>query len=89
MYRTNKISNKNSFGQKKGLVPPLMSIFRNHCRNQIIDYLSQEMLNKHKLFDSKIIIKMRDSFLQGNDDLFKVIWSIFVFQKWYSKWGKS
>ena len=88
LYRTNKIGTKNSFGKKKGLVPPLMPIFRNHCSDQIIDYISQEMLSKHKFFNIKKVIKMRDSFLSGNDDLFKVIWSIFVFQKWYSKWGR-
>ena len=68
-------------------VPPLMPLFRNHCRDQIMDYISQEELSKHKFFNTKKVIKMRDSFLVGNDNLFKVIWSIFVFQKWYSRWG--
>ena len=88
LYRAKKIGTKNSFGKKKGLVPPLMPIFRNHCNDQIIDYISQEMLSKHKFFNIKKVIKMRDSFLSGNDDMFKIIWSIFVFQKWYSKWGR-
>ena len=88
LYLTKKISTKNSFAKKKGLVPPLMPIFRSHCRDQIIDYISQEMLSKHKFFNINKVLKMRDSFLLGNDDLFKVIWSIFVFQKWYSRWGR-
>jgi hypothetical protein len=45
------------------------------------------MLSKHKFFNINKVLKMRDSFLLGNDDLFKVIWSIFVFQKWYLRWG--
>ena len=87
LYRFKKISARNSFSKKKGFVPPLLSVFRNHCKDQIIDYISPSLIDKHGFFNKTIVLNMRDEFLSGNNDLFRIVWAIFVFQKWYSRWG--
>ena len=36
-------------------VPPLMPIFRNHCRDQIMDYISQEIGEKIRKLPQVVI----------------------------------
>lgn len=86
LYYNKKINKKNSYLSKKGFVPPLLSIFRNKFSDQIIDFISSKNVSNFQYFNTKKIINIRDKFINGDNNNFKIIWLMFVFFKWHSHW---
>ncbi len=86
LYRNKKIKMRNSIGIKKGFVPPLASIFRNNCHDQIVDYISPEVINRLGCFNVPRVIDMRDKYISGDDQYFKIVWSLFALHKWHYHW---
>jgi len=86
LYRSKKINTRNSIGVKKGFVPPLASIFRDNCRDQIIDCISPEVIADIGYFNIPRVINVRDKFISGDDRYFKIVWSLFTLFKWYHHW---
>ena len=86
LHYNKKINEKNSYSSKKGFVPPLLSIFRNKFSDQILDFISSKNVSNFEYFNTKKIINMRDKFISGDNNNFRIMWLMFVFFKWHSFW---
>ena len=52
------------------------------------DYLSRDALSSHDLLNTEKVLKIKIDFLNGSSVNLRQLWSIMVFQLWYTKWVK-
>lgn len=70
---------------KKGFEVPMLSWMRNELSASIDQVLFDEAyLKEQGIFDSVAVMKLREKlFSQNPEDVHTIIWTLFVFQKWY------
>ena len=68
---------------KRGFDIPFAEWMRNELKELVYMQINEQRLNKDKIFYTLKIIKIRDSFYQGNDSFKYKLWRIFIFQLWY------
>jgi asparagine synthase (glutamine-hydrolysing) len=71
---------------KMGFSVPIYEWFREELKDYFLTYLSKRRLTKEKLFNSKPIIELRDSYLAGNKENVKKLWFLLMFEMWYERW---
>ena len=71
---------------KQGFGVPLTEWFRNELKDYFMIYLDEKRIEKEGLFNSKEIIKLRDSYLSGNKENVQKLWFLLMFEMWYEKW---
>lgn len=71
---------------KQGFGVPLTEWFRDELKDYFMIYLDEKRIEKEGLFDSKEIIKLRDSYLSGNKENVQKLWFLLMFEMWYEKW---
>ena len=71
---------------KQGFGVPLTEWFRDELKDYFMIYLDEKRIEKEGLFNSKEIIKLRDSYLSGNKENVQKLWFLLMFEMWYEKW---
>lgn len=77
---------------KHGFGAPFDKWLRNELRSELESYVDSEFLKKQMIFDSEFVISYVEHFLKAieKDDYqdrreAEIVWSYFVFQKWYKE----
>ncbi len=73
---------------KRPFIAPLTIWFREELKAQMNEYLSEEKLAEHGLFNTDAIIRLRDKYLTGGKISYQKLWQVLVFQLWYERWMK-
>jgi len=71
---------------KKGFSVPIEEWFRDELKEYFLFYLDKSRLDKEGLFNSDVIIRLRDSYLSGNKENIQKLWFLLMFEMWYEKW---
>ncbi|HNT81165.1 MAG TPA: asparagine synthase-related protein, partial [Bacteroidia bacterium] len=71
---------------KMGFRVPVELWMRNEMKTLLSDVLDERSLNRHGLFDSKQVLKMKNHYLRNGMEDFSRLWKFFAFQQWYLKW---
>ncbi|RZJ77281.1 MAG: asparagine synthase (glutamine-hydrolyzing) [Flavobacterium sp.] len=72
---------------KKGFVIPLAKWLKTILRPLVEEYISEEKLKQHQLFDTKEALRIKSSFYaQSNAYNAQRLWLLLQFQMWYYKW---
>ena len=71
---------------KMGFGVPLMEWFRDDLKELFYKYLDKDRLEKEAIFNSDEVVKLRDLFLNGNNDNIRKLWNILMFEMWYERW---
>lgn len=72
---------------KKGFGIPLTSWLKGELKDYLEEYINENQLKKHNLFNIQFVLNLKDEFLlRNNDFVAKNLWLILVFQIWYNKW---
>lgn len=71
---------------KQGFGVPLTEWFRDELKEYFMIYLDEKRIEKERLFNSKEIVKLRDSYLSGNKENVQKLWFLLIFEMWYEKW---
>jgi asparagine synthase (glutamine-hydrolysing) len=71
---------------KMGFGIPVESWLGKELKPLVLDYLSEEKLNKHGLFDNRQVKKLVDEFYSGRTEKYLKIWHLLMFQMWYEQW---
>jgi asparagine synthase (glutamine-hydrolysing) len=74
--------------KKMGFGIPVEQWLSNELKDLVKEYLSENKLNEHKLFNTAYVDKIVSSFFEGRTDQYLKIWYLLMFQMWYSKWMK-
>ena len=80
---------------KKGFGVPLDKWLRGSLRNELMDYINEDYLNRQGLFDTKFTNDMIQGYLGKGDagpstgaNLSRICWSYYVFQQWYQQYSR-
>jgi asparagine synthase (glutamine-hydrolysing) len=71
---------------KMPFVAPINVWFQNELKEFFLHYLDKDRLDKQGLFNAAPIIRLRDSYLNGNKENVQKLWNLLVFQMWYERW---
>ena len=71
---------------KKGFSVPVLEWFRQDLGIYLLHYLSRERLDRHKLFNSDMVVSWRDQYLEGQNDNIQRLWFILMFELWFERW---
>jgi asparagine synthase (glutamine-hydrolysing) len=71
---------------KMGFGIPVESWLSNELKGLVQDYLSEESLKKHGLFNTATVQKLVADFFNGRTEKYLKVWYLLMFQMWYRKW---
>ena len=71
---------------KMGFGVPIHEWFKDELKEYFLHYLSYERLEKEGIFDSKEVLRLRDKYLNGENQNVDILWSILMFEMWYERW---
>lgn len=71
---------------KQGFGVPLSEWFRDQLKEYFMVYLDESRIEKEGLFDSKEVVRLRDSYLSGNRENVQKLWFLLMFEMWFEKW---
>lgn len=71
---------------KMPFIAPLTVWFKDELKEKIHYYLSEQKLKDSGVFNSALIIKLSNEYLNGKQVNYQKIWNILMFQLWYDKW---
>jgi asparagine synthase (glutamine-hydrolysing) len=71
---------------KKGFGIPIATWLKNDLKDYVLQVLSKDNLEKHKMFNVSYVIRLRDAYLEGNVSLINKIWLLIVYQEWHEYW---
>jgi len=72
--------------KKMGFGIPVEKWLQNELKDLLEEYLSDQYLDKHKLFKPGYVQNLIRLFFNGRTDLYLKIWYLLMFQMWYEKW---
>jgi asparagine synthase (glutamine-hydrolysing) len=72
--------------KKMGFGIPVEKWLNNELKELVQEYLSENKLNEHKLFNTGYVQKLTTDFFKGRTDLYLKIWYLLMFQMWFEKW---
>lgn len=73
---------------KMGFGIPIEEWLAGELRSLLSEYLSEDKLKSHGLFNYVIIQKLLKDFDAGRREKYLKIWYLLMFQMWYEKWNK-
>jgi asparagine synthase (glutamine-hydrolysing) len=76
-------------GPKQGFAVPLGSWFRNELREPLLDTLDERAIRADGLFRPQPVKRLIDDHLSGRCDNRKALFTLFMFQRWRSRWLES
>ena len=71
---------------KMGFAIPVESWLKNELRNLVNEYLSEQQLSSHGLFNKEEVKNTVNTFFQGRTEKYLKIWHLLMFQMWYKQW---
>lgn len=74
---------------KMGFGVPLFEWFKDELKEYFMTYLSRERLNESGLFNVEYAIKLRDSYLAGEQANINKLWYLLVFEMWRERWMRQ
>jgi len=72
--------------KKKGFGVPIGAWLQGPLKLLTTELFSNELLNRQGLFDSGYVHQLLDNHFSGRKDNRKQIWTLLVFQMWWSRW---
>ncbi len=76
------------YREKKGFVIPIHEYLIKNMNLIECNYLNKRFIDEQKLFNYSEISYSLENFKRGKIGYAQKIWSLFMFQKWYSHWYK-
>ncbi|WP_421976510.1 asparagine synthase (glutamine-hydrolyzing) [Roseivirga seohaensis] len=73
-------------GPKKGFAIPKKKWMQTHLKEQIMTYLSDDMVQDSGVFDLRYVRELRKQYEKGNSN--NRVWNILLFHMWYERWMK-
>lgn len=70
---------------KKGFGLPLRVWFKNELKEELLELLDKESIQKQGVFDVDFILEIIDEHMTNKENHSSKLWLLFVFQKWYAK----
>jgi asparagine synthase (glutamine-hydrolysing) len=71
---------------KKGFGVPLTEWFRDELKDYFMIYLDEDRIKKEGLFNPKEVVRLRDSYLNGNKENVQKLWFLLMFEMWHERW---
>ncbi len=71
---------------KMGFGVPIHEWFKDELKEYFLHYLDEKRLEENGIFNAKEVVKLRDSYLNGDKQNVDNLWSILMFLMWYEKW---
>lgn len=71
---------------KKGFGVPIFDWFKAELKDYLMTYLSEDRLEKGKIFNPHQVIQLRDRYLVGLDVNINQLWFILMFEMWRERW---
>ena len=71
---------------KKGFGVPLADWFKDDFRDLLVTYLDPSRIQKEGVFNPDEVLKLRDSYLNGDNCSTRKLWHILMFEMWFEKW---
>lgn len=71
---------------KMGFAIPVESWLTNELKDLVQEYLSEESLKAHGLFNIAEVQKLLSEFFNGRTEKYLKIWYLLMFQMWYKQW---
>ena len=71
---------------KMGFGVPITLWFKTELKKYFDNYLGEEALQKHNLFNTELIQRKKSSYFKGNEEMASELWNLLMFQMWYEKW---
>ena len=71
---------------KKGFGIPVAKWIKKELKDEFLATLSKEAINKHQIFDYNFIKNLLDQHFANKQDNRKLLWTLFMFQKWYGEY---
>lgn len=71
---------------KMGFGIPIENWLNNELKNLVQEYLSEESMQQHGLFNVKEVRKTVTDFFNGRKEKHLKVWYLLTFQMWYRKW---
>jgi asparagine synthase (glutamine-hydrolysing) len=71
---------------KMGFGIPVESWLGNELKDLVQEYLGEEKLKAHNLFNAAYVKKLTEEFFSGRTEKYLKIWHLLMFQMWYEKW---
>jgi asparagine synthase (glutamine-hydrolysing) len=77
------------YRQKRGFSVPIASWMRNELRPLVEETLNEEKLRRQDLFNVAFVRRLLEEHWAGKADHRKTLWTLFCFQLWFDRWGKT
>lgn len=71
---------------KKGFGIPLADWLQDEFKDLLVTYLDPVRIQKEGIFNSDEVLKLRDSYLSGDNTSTRKLWHILMFEMWFEKW---
>jgi asparagine synthase (glutamine-hydrolysing) len=71
---------------KMGFGIPVESWLGNELKELVKEYLSEEKIKQHGLFDNSEVQNLLQEFFSGRTEKYLKVWYLLMFQMWYGKW---
>lgn len=71
---------------KMGFGIPIESWLNNELKEMVNEYLSEESLQAHGLFNTQAVRKVIQDFFNGRKEKHLKVWYLLAFQMWYKQW---
>jgi len=72
---------------KMGFGVPIFEWFKDDLRDLLIDYLNEQRLKQAGILDARMVVRMRDQYLNGEQTNISRIWFLLVFELWLEQWA--
>ena len=72
---------------KKGFGIPIARWFKSELKEQLLEALDERRIRSEGLFEAAYVTRLVDEHLAGKRDHRKLLWTLFMFQKWREQWG--
>jgi len=73
---------------KMGFGIPVESWLSHELRDLVEEYLSEQKIREHHIFNPAQVSKLKEEFFSGRTEKYLKIWHLLMFQMWYEKWMK-
>ena len=77
------------YRQKRGFSVPIASWMRDELRPLVDETLEEEKLRRQGMFNVPFVRRLLNEHWSGKADHRKTLWTLFCFQLWFDRWGKS
>jgi asparagine synthase (glutamine-hydrolysing) len=71
---------------KMGFGIPIENWLCNELKDLVEEYLSEEALKTHGLFNVQAVRKIVEDFFNGRKEKHLKVWYLLMFQMWYKQW---